>query len=149
MDTAEAVAREGIRHVIARYNYAGDRGRLDELVACFTEDGVMELPDLPPLRGREAIHGHLAGVARSLAAASQRVLLRHHVASLFIDSVRDDQASASACFSVYTEIGLDHWGVYRDRLRRVDGPEGEWLLAHRKVRVDGAVAGSRMVGRDE
>ena len=146
MDASEAIAREEIRDLIARYNHAGDRGRLDALVACFAPDGVMELPDLPPLRGRAAIREHLAGVVRELARNTSRPTLRHHVASLLIELDGADQARASAYFSVYTEIGLDHWGGYRDRLRRSDG---QWLFSQRKVRVDGAVAGSRMVGAPE
>jgi len=142
MDAAEAIAREQIRDVIARYNHAGDRGRLDELVACFSEHGVMDLADLPDLIGREAIRRHLEGVVRDLAAGTTRATLRHHVASTLIELTGEDTATASSYFSVYTEVGLDHWGRYRDRLARV----GEaWLLAHRRVRVDGAAPGSRMV----
>jgi ketosteroid isomerase-like protein len=141
MDTAEAIAREQIRDVIARYNHAGDRGRLDELVLCFTEDGVMQLPDVPELRGRGAIRGYLEGVVRDLAAATTRATLRHHVASTLIELTGTDTASASSYFSVFTEVGLDHWGSYRDRLARVG--EG-WLLAQRRVRVDGATPSSRM-----
>ena len=38
-----------------------------------------------------------------------------------------------------TDIGLDHWGRYRDRLV----PVGErWLLAQRSVKTDGYAPGS-------
>ena len=141
---AHAVARDEIRQLLARYNHAGDRGRLDELVACFAEDGVMELPDLPALRGRAAIRAHLEGVVAGLAAATTRATLRHHVASVWIELDPDatDRARSRAYFSVFTEIGLDHWGAYRDELRRDDGG---WRFSWRTVRVDGAVADSRMV----
>ena len=144
MDAAEAIAREQIRDVIARYNHAGDRGHLDELVLCFTEDGVMQLADVPELRGRDAIRGYLEGVVRDLAEATTRATLRHHVASILIELTGADTANASSYFSVYTEVGLDHWGSYRDRLARV----GEaWLLAKRRVHVDGATPSSRMAVR--
>ncbi len=144
MDAAEVIAREQIRDVIARYNHAGDRGRLDELVLCFTEDGVMQLADVPELRGREAIRGYLEGVVRDLAAATTRATLRHHVASSLIQLTGIDTADVRSSFSVYTEVGLDHWGGYRDRLARV----GEaWLLARRRVHVDGAAPSSRMAVR--
>ena len=142
MDIEELLAREAIRDVIARYNHAGDRGRLDELAACFTEDGVMELPDTPPLRGRDAIRRHLEGVVASLRDATERATLAHHVASLRIERTAPDSARADAYFSVYTEIGLDHWGRYSDRLRR---DADQWRFAQRRVRVDGAAADSRMV----
>jgi hypothetical protein len=63
------------------------------------------------------------------------------VASTLIELTGTDTASASSYFSVFTEVGLDHWGSYRDRLARVG--EG-WLLAQRRVRVDGATPSSRM-----
>lgn len=146
MDAWEAIAREEIRDVIARYNHAGDRGRLEELAECFAREGVMELPGEEPLRGRAAIVSHLSGVVDELAGHTVRATLRHHVASVLIELEGQDAARARAYFSVYTEIGLDHWGVYRDRLRREDGA---WLLAHRRVQVDGAVQGSRMVRAPE
>lgn len=140
MDAAEAISREQIRHLIARYNHAGDRGRLDELVACFTEDGVLDLEEVE-LRGRDAIRRHLSRVVEDLVQATTVASLRHHVASVLIELAGEDKASASSYFSVYTEVGLDHWGRYRDRLERV----GEaWLIAHRRVRVDGATPSSRM-----
>jgi uncharacterized protein (TIGR02246 family) len=141
MDLAEVVAREEIRDVIARYSHAGDRGRLDDLVACFAEDGVMELEGLAPLRGRDAIRRHLAGVVEDLAAATTRATLRHHVSSIRIERTAADEATARAYFAVYTEIGLDHWGRYDDRFARTDAG---WAIARRRVRVDGAAADSRM-----
>jgi hypothetical protein len=141
MDAAETVAREAIRDVIARYNHAGDRGRLDALLACFSPDGEMDLEGVPLLRGREAIRGHLEGVVRDLAKSTARATLRHHVSSLLIELTGADTANAFSYFVTYTEIGLDHWGRYQDRLVRQGGA---WLLSHRRVRVDGASKGSRM-----
>jgi hypothetical protein len=34
---------------------------------------------------------------------------------------------------VHTDIGLDHWGRYRDVLVLV---QDRWLFAHRRVQVD-------------
>ena len=141
MDHAEAIAREEIRDVISRYNHAGDRGRLDELVRCFAPDGVLDLKDTPPLEGRDAIAAHLGGVVTRLAAATTRPVLRHHVSSIRIELEGGDAASAASYFLVFTEVGLDHWGRYGDRFARI---EGEWLIAHRRVRVDGATPSSRM-----
>lgn len=143
MEAAEAIAREQIRDLISRYTHAGDRGRLDDLVACFTEDGVMDLPDVE-LIGREAIARHLTGVMHDLAASTRRATLRHHVASTLIEMTGPDSASAWSYFSVYTEIGLDHWGRYADQLVRMGGG---WLLAQRRVRIDGATPRSRMAAK--
>lgn len=141
MDAAEAIAREQIRDVISRYNHAGDRGDLEALVACFSGDGVLDLAGIDALRGRDAIRRHLAGVVSDLAARTQRALLRHHVSSVRIELEGEDSARAASYFLVFTEAGLDHWGRYGDRLVRAgDG----WLIAHRKVRIDGATPNSRM-----
>jgi hypothetical protein len=142
MDVDELIAREEIRALIARYNHAGDRGRLDELLDCFDADGVMEIDGVAPLQGHPAIRRHLAGVVADLAAVSERATLRHHVSSLSIELDSPLAARAWSYFAVFTEAGLDHWGRYADRLARVDA---SWRFAHRRVRVDGASPGSRML----
>ena len=43
MTLDELMARESIRHTIASYNMAGDRLRVDDFVAVFTEDGIFEI----------------------------------------------------------------------------------------------------------
>jgi ketosteroid isomerase-like protein len=140
MDASEAIAREEIRDVISRYNHAGDRGNLDALARCFTEGGVLDLEGEDDFVGRAAIHRRLASV---VAASSERArpLVRHHVSSVRIELTGPDTATAASYFLVFTEVGLDHWGRYADQLARGDG---EWRIAHRKVRVDGATPHSRM-----
>jgi uncharacterized protein (TIGR02246 family) len=142
MTPDELVARESIRDVIARYNHAGDRGRLAELAQCFTEDGVLELEGEPPLRGRAAIEAYLAGVAKRVAASARGGQMRHHVSSLVIELEGAGRAHAWSYFCVFTEIGVDHWGRYADELVRSGDA---WLFAHRRVRVDGSAPGSRVV----
>jgi hypothetical protein len=141
MDAAEAIAREQIRDVISRYNHAGDRGQLEELARCFAPDGVLDLKDVPPLEGRRAIEAHLGGVVTRLADATTRPVLRHHVSSIHIELTRSETATAASYFLVFTEVGLDHWGRYGDRFARMGV---EWLITHRKVRIDGAAPNSRM-----
>ncbi len=49
------------------------------------------------------------------------------------ESVSQSEAIVASYFTVFTEIGLDHMGRYRDRLV----PVGErWLIAHRFVSTD-------------
>jgi uncharacterized protein (TIGR02246 family) len=141
MDASEAIAREEIRDVISRYNHAGDRGDLDALASCFTETGVLDLEGEDDCEGRAAIRERLSSVVSDLAGKSERALLRHHVSSIRIELTGSDTAVAASYFLVFTEVGLDHWGRYADRLVR---GEGAWRIAHRKVRVDGATPHSRM-----
>jgi len=141
MDASEAIAREQIRDVISRYNHAGDRGDLEALVHCFTDSGVLDLDDEDDFAGRAAIHERLARVVQGSVERGPRALVRHHVSSVKIELTSPDRARAASYFLVFTEVGLDHWGRYADQLERAGG---EWRIAHRKVRVDGATPGSRM-----
>src|SRR6185369_4984409 len=62
MEHWELVARERVRDTVAAYNHCGDRFLLDELVACFTVDGVLESKGDWVARGRDEIRRTLSGV---------------------------------------------------------------------------------------
>jgi len=141
MEAWEVAAREAIRDLVARYAQLADRGRFADLAALFTDDGVLEVNDRPPARGREAILALLTGASDTLAAASPTRLVRHHVASVVVDVASPDSATASAYFLVVTDVGPDHWGRYRDQLVQ---QAGRWLFRHRRVRTDGHAPGSRL-----
>jgi len=137
MDLWELIVREQIRDTVARYNRAGDRGRFAEMVECFTPDGVLVIHGEHEHRGREALRAFFSGVNASAQPGFTH--LRHCVTNLTIDVDGADAASATAYFQVITDIGLDHWGRYRDRLVPC---EGRWLLAERSVKTDGYTEGS-------
>ena len=65
MEMWELVAREHIRDTLARYNWAGDAGRLDELAETFCADGVLEIRGSQPLRGRSEIVAFPGGVTNA------------------------------------------------------------------------------------
>ncbi len=142
MDVWELVAREHVRDTLARYNWSGDAGRLDELADTFCADGVLEIRGLQPLRGRPAIVTFLGGVKGNIAlSADVRPIVRHNVANVLFLDVTRDRVQATCYFSVVTHIGLDHVGRYRDTLV----PDGDvWRISHRKVSTDWAAANSVM-----
>src|SRR6184192_458244 len=70
MELWELAAREAIRETVARYAHLVDRGRIDELLELFVEDGVLEAGDQPPARGRAAIRELFLGTGKRLASAS-------------------------------------------------------------------------------
>ena len=119
-----------IRTLLAAYNVAGDRMRLEALAATFTPAGVLETPTAV-LRGREEIARGLAGGSRRDGPAP--TLVRHHLTTSHVELQEADQAEARTYFIVYTEIGPDHAGHYLDRLQKT--AEG-WRIQHRRVRVD-------------
>ena len=121
---------------IAAYHEAGDRYRLEELAACFTPRGVLEIKGDEPVVGRAAIVallGHRVDGPRSAGAdGAAKFYVRHHVSSVRFASVTPDEAHTTAYFLVMTPIGVDHWGRYRDTFVPVDD---RWLFAHRFVAV--------------
>jgi hypothetical protein len=141
----ELVAREQIRDTLARYNWAGDAGRLDELAETFCADGVLEIRGMQPLRGRSEIVAFLGGVTGKVGAnADVKPIVRHNVANVLLTELTRDQAHVSCYFTVVTHIGLDHIGRYRDTLV----PDGDsWLIKHREVSTDWSAPNSAMARR--
>jgi hypothetical protein len=154
MEHWELVARECCRDTLAQYTHAGDRFRLDEFVAAFCEDGVLEIRGSEPIRGRAAIMDRFRGGIlprpgasvpdssvgegssspfRDAGEAPQRRIVRHNVDNVRFESVTPSEITVASYFTVFTNIGLDHLGRYRDRLV----PVGErWLISHRFVSTD-------------
>ena len=141
MTVEELQARESIRDTLAQYNHSGDRGRVSELAACFTADGVLDLGKDDAARGREEIQARLSQVVWSSKARSEKPLVRHHVSSIKIELENSQHARVESYFLVFTDIGLDHWGTYDDRFRSVSN---EWLIEHRHVRVEGVSSAQSM-----
>ncbi len=167
MEHWELAARECCRDTLAQYTHAGDRFLLDEFVAAFCEDGVLEIRGSRPLPGRAAImerfrggivppsgssgssgsSGPEAGGAgegsgsesESGAAVPTRRIIRHNVDNIRFESVTPGEITVASYFTVFADAGLDHFGRYRDHLV----PVGErWLIAHRFVSVDWRAPGS-------
>lgn len=145
MEPWELVGREAVRDLVARYTWAGDRGRSAELAGLFALDGVLDVGDHGGRwEGRDQITRQLDAVAERVAVAGTSPgPVRHHVSSIVIEAMTPTEAAASSYFVVLTGIGVDHWGRYRDRLAA--GPDGVWRFVERSVRVDGHTPGSVMV----
>lgn len=138
MDQSEIEARLAIDDTIGRYVRAADGGRFEDQAALFTEDGVLET-DLGPCVGRAAIVEMLNSTKASLSASPDTGgRIRHHVSSLRIDFDGPDAANATCYFLAIVGPGPDHWGLYRDKLVRVND---RWLFAHRRAMVEGRAPG--------
>jgi hypothetical protein len=133
MNNQERSDRENIRDLLARYTYEGDRGRIDALAACFTEDGTLDFPGNSGT-GPEGIKAALTSGERNPAIS----FVRHHIAMPLID-VTGDSATARSYFAVTSDNGPDHSGTYSDTLIRT--AQG-WRFASRRVRVDWQAATS-------
>ena len=143
MQLWELIAREQIRDSLARYNWSGDSLRLDELAQSFCDDGALEVRGQPPLRGRAAIVEFLGGIAKAEPSGTSRPkrIVRHHLTNIRFADLTPEQARVSSYFTVFTEIGLDHFGRYRDTFVPVGD---EWLIRHRLVSADWRAPDSAM-----
>jgi hypothetical protein len=142
METWELVVRESVRQTLADYTAATDRFDLAALGACFGPDGVLEFTGgADPLTGPADIESGLASAMAGPPSGKAPTYVRHHVSSIRFDSVARDRVEVSSYFAVFTDVGLDHWGRYRDVLAPVDG---RWLFSHRRIRVDGFAPDSLM-----
>jgi len=129
MSEQERRDREEIRVLMMRYHVNGDSGRVDGLAATFEPDGILEFGDSQS-RGPAEIVAWLSGgrTARDPALT----FVRHNLTTSLID-FEGEEARGRSYFVVFTDIGLDHMGVYTDRFHKVDGA---WRFAHRKVKLD-------------
>src|SRR5258705_13403146 len=148
MELWELAARERIRDTLARYNWSGDALRLDDLAQAFCEDGELELRGSEPVRGCAAIVALLAGVVASpnttAQASGAKRIVRHNITNIRFTDLTPQEVRVACYFTVLTEIGLDHYGRYRD----VFIPVGDdWLIRHRFVSTDWSAPDSTMAHR--
>jgi len=141
MDLIELLDREGIRRTLANYTMSGDRLRVDEFIATFTEDAIFESEGVTTEKtfryaGRDAIKAFISGWGRGAHDAQpvhQARFVRHHLSTCQIDLTGQESARSRTYWVAYTNLGPDHCGYYLDEFRKVGG---QWLIAHRKVRED-------------
>ena len=145
MDDFELRAREAIRDLVARYNFLGDRGRIEELLALFVPDAWIEVEGRPRNEGIEGLRALFGGAIRRPKEGTATWRIAHHVSSHCSDlegTATDDseslRASGHSHYLVLSQHGLDHWGRYRDVYC---GASGRWLFESRRVSVDGLVPG--------
>lgn len=147
MTLEDLLAREAIRDTIAKYNTSGDRLKVEDFVACFTEDGIIESTRDASDRGfrfegRQAIRdwqNRWYNREPDQEKVHGATFVRHHTTTSKIDLTGNDTASVRTYWQAWTDIGVDHAGYYRDVFRKVGD---QWLIAHRMIRLDWEAEGS-------
>ena len=135
MDMWEPVVRESVRQTLADYTAATDRNRIADVAACFAPGGSLTFTGGDPMVGPKAIEAALrTQVDRFAAGPVPLTHVRHHVSSVRFGAVTPDRVEVSSYFLALTNIGVDHWGRYRDVLVPVNG---RWLFASREAAADG------------
>lgn len=135
MELWEVAVRESVRQTMADYTAGTDRNRLEDIAACFAQDGVLKISSGDPMVGPDAIVAGLSAQVRRFATGPVPLThVRHHVSSVRFGRVTRDRVEVSSYFLAVTNIGVDHWGRYRDALVPVDD---RWLFASREASADG------------
>ena len=142
METWELSVRESVREMLSDCTVGTDRNRLDDIAACFAPDGVLAFTGGDPMIGPAAIVAGLSAQASRFAKSPVPLThVRHHVSSVRFGAVTHDRVEVNCISSALTNIGVDHWGRYRDVLVPVDD---RWLFASRQAIADGFSADSLM-----
>lgn len=134
-----STGRSAIEQLLSRYPFLVDRQKFAEIASLFTPDGVMEGPVGSPGVGRDGIEEFFRHSATKPVIGRVPKLMRHHVTSQRIDLLDEHHASSDSYFMALSDVGLDHWGRYRDTIVQEDG---SWLIAKRLLVVDGFTSGS-------
>ena len=133
MDIKELAAREAIRELVASYNHFGDTGIIDSLLELFADEASIQVADRT-ITGHSELKEFFSTVAAPDSGRPKIKSLQHHTSLLSIEVLDDKHARGRCYFSVFTDLGLDHWGRYRDAYDFVDG---EWKFASRNAKVAG------------
>jgi len=141
MDDIELRAHVGAADLLAKYQFLADSGRTRELSQLFLPEAVF-ITNTEELVGPAAIFDFFSRTAASFTSAGF-LPARHHLSSVYVEPRPDGGASTYACFQLVGSAGLDHWGTYRDESVSTD--DG-WRFARRKVKVEGHVPDSPVVG---
>jgi 3-phenylpropionate/cinnamic acid dioxygenase small subunit len=143
MELWEAIARESIRDLVARYNANGDSGRIEPMLELFAKDATYKVEDRVAgtersYAGRDDIRTLFDGAKERTREGKGARFIRHNVATHQVDFSGPDAARGRCYYAVLTDRGLDHWGRYLDEYRLVDG---RWLFQHRTCVVDARIEG--------
>jgi len=141
MNDIELRTRVGAGDLLATYQFLADSGKTRELSELFLPNAVFK-SNTEELVGPDAIFDFFRRTAGAFVSAGL-LPARHHLSSVHIEPRADGSAATYACFQLVGSSGLDHWGIYRDEVVRTDGG---WRFARRKVKVEGHVPGSPVVG---
>lgn len=134
MDLEQLLARESIRHCISIYNNTGDRGKIDDMMECFTDTATLHI-DNREICGKPAIKEYFYSIVSSgyMSKISSKPA-KHHVTSSRIElDESKTEASSWSYFLLISDGSILQHGIYIDNHRLT---ESGWKLSKRRVKVD-------------
>lgn len=123
--------KDAIREMLAKYCYFSDSMDTENFESLWAEDAVLIGPDGTKIEGRQAISEMISAGGKSLLGTMK------HLTTNEIISVTGDTATAMCTILVPTQSGngkimLKLTGIYRDKLRKLDGV---WVFGERAVEL--------------
>jgi len=119
--------KDEIRELLARYCFALDADRFEEMAALFTPDGVWETA-FGTGTGRAGI------VAQAIRIATGERPRRAHLTTNIVIDLDGDSATARSNWVVIMNTpngpAIGSGGAYADRLVKIDG---RWFFKHRTI----------------
>ena len=119
--------KDEIRELVAKYCFALDDGRFEDMAALFVPDGVWETA-FGTGTGRAGI------VARAKSIATEPRPRRVHLTTNIVIELNGETATAQSNWLLFqnTPAGpaIGSGGAYRDRLAKLDG---RWYFQHRTI----------------
>lgn len=122
------VARSEITALLQRYaNMAVEKADFAGMARLFTSDGKFILLDGTAVPVTEI---------ERIVAGNEATWIRHHLTTINIEFTGDGEATADSYYIAFTDLAQpDHWGRWRDTLRRED--DGQWKLTSKQPVVEG------------
>jgi hypothetical protein len=136
MRERDSTALAAVSAVLHRLAVATDRLDVDELRAIYYADAHLFTPGWTA-SGVDEIIARMKGDPETDPGAK---VVRHHLTTMNVSLMGSDIADVRTYFMVFTEHGLDHAGLYADRLRK-DRTDC-WRLAERRCQIEHRHAGS-------
>jgi hypothetical protein len=138
VDLWELSAREQIRELLATHTYLQDSPRYADVLDLYDDDALLDVAGQPVRRVRDVLRAASADAATRRAGGHRRTSW-HHLSNVRIRLISRVAAESTASFVNIGDVGIDHWGRYRDELV---GDGDRWRITTRHVRIDGRVDGS-------
>jgi hypothetical protein len=136
MRERDSIALAAISAVLHRLAVATDRLDVNELRAIYYANANVFTPGWNAA-GVEEIIARMKGDPDTDLGVK---LIRHHLTTMNPSLMGSDIADVRTYFMVFTEHGLDHTGVYLDRLRK--DRTNCWRVAERRCHIEHRHAGS-------
>lgn len=117
-----------LHELYGRYCFGLDYQRDEELLDCFTPDGVFSLSDRGDFEGHEGI--------QKILDASAATRNRHHIMNIVVQELDGDRARVKAYFILlhYEDARIISWGHYDDDAVRCD--DGRWRWTMKRVNFE-------------